>query len=288
MKQILPYLILSVTLSSARNITSKKTSEAAKEKAGFFMSQTVLFGSATLLLAIFFVNQLIDLAYQTLIFAAIYGVLLVLSQWMLTFALGIGNTSVCTVIYSLGFILPTLSGRLFFKEEFTYLGAIGVVLAVIVVLLNVKKEDKNQPKSNRFLPLILVAMLSSGGLGIMQKVQQSRPFAEQSGGFVLTAFLLAFLISLTAFLICNKRPALTLSSCLYPAVTGVCFGGANLFNTILAGKMKSAVFFPLQNISTILLTTLLGIVLFKEKITKKTALILSLGILVILLFSIKI
>lgn len=71
-------------------------------------------------------------------------------------------------------------------------------------------------------------------------------------------------------------------------MTGVCFGGANLFNTILAGKMKSAVFFPLQNISTILLTTLLGIVLFKEKITKKTALILSLGILVILLFSIKI
>jgi len=49
--------------------------------------------------------------------------------------------------------------------------------------------------------------------------------------------------------------------------------------------MKSAVFFPMQNISTILLTALLGIVVFKEKFTIKTTIILMLGMVVIFLFS---
>ncbi len=73
---------------------------------------------------------------------------------------------------------------------------------------------------------------------------------------------------------------------LSPAFTGICFGGANLCNTVLAGRMKSAVFFPLQNVSAILLTTLLSVVIFKEKLTWKTTLILVLGIFVIMLFSV--
>ena len=79
--------------------------------------------------------------------------------------------------------------------------------------------------------------------------------------------------------------AALLLAALNPAITGLCFGGANLLNTILAGRMKSAVFFPLQNISTILLSTLLGTLIFKEKITAKTAVIILLGALTVVVFS---
>ena len=71
-----------------------------------------------------------------------------------------------------------------------------------------------------------------------------------------------------------------------PIVAGLCFGGSNVCNTMLAGVLPSAVFFPVQNISTILLSTLLGILLFRERMTARNAVVLLLGILVIALFSV--
>ncbi len=285
MKENLLYLFLSVSLSSGRNITSKKTAAVANKKAEFFLSQTILFASAALLLA-FGIKEFTSVSAKTIIYGIIYGVLLVLSQWMFTLALKTGNTSVCSVVYSLGFILPTISGTLFWNETITLLNFIGILVAVIIILLTAKKGESAQGKRNRlFIWYILIAMISSGGLGIMQKVQQSSKVADEKAIFLLIAFLFAFCCSLLAFLFCREKQTISVTRNIYPVFTGLCFGGANLCNTILAGRMKSAVFFPLQNISTILLTTLLGVAIFREKLTPKTTVILILGIAVIVLFS---
>ena len=109
--------------------------------------------------------------------------------------------------------------------------------------------------------------------------------ADEKGVFLFVAFTFAFCSSLVAFLVCRDGLMHGRAKVLYPAITGICFGGANLCNTILAGRMKSAVFFPVQNVSTILLSTLFGVVIFKEKITSKTVAIIILAIVVIVLFS---
>lgn len=287
MKDNLLYLVLSVSLSAGRNITSKKTAADSNKKSQFFLSQTVLFASAALLLLAFGIKNFVSVSAITLFYGMIYGVLLILSQWMFTIALKSGNTSVCSVVYSLGFILPTISGTLFWNETLTLLNIIGIFVAVIIILLTAKKGETEQGKRNRsFIWYILIAMISSGGLGIMQKVQQSSTVADEKETFLLIAFTFAFCCSLIAFLLYRERQIFSVRKTLSPAFTGLCFGGANLCNTVLAGKMKSSVFFPLQNISTILFTTLLGIFIFKEKLTPKTTVILILGIAVIVLFSI--
>jgi len=284
--EILLYLFLSVSLSAGRSITSKKTAADAGRKAQFFLSQTVLFAAAALLLLLFGGAKWNKIAPVTPIYGILYGLLLILSQWMFTLALKSGSTSVCSVVYSLGFILPTVSGTLFWNEAFRFSQLIGILISVVIILLSARKSDADGKGDRRlFVPCIVTAMLSSGGLGIMQKVQQSSPAADEKGIFLLIAFCFAAFCSFAAFLLCRERAEFSLSKALYPAVTGLCFGGANLCNTVLAGRMKSAVFFPLQNISTILLTTLLGIVIFKEKLTPRTVSILLLGTTVILLFS---
>ena len=279
------YLILSVFLSMGRNIMSKKTANDANEKSQFFLTQTVLFFSSALLLLVFNIKNLATVSAVTLIYGIIYGVLLILSQWMLTIALKYGGTSVCTVIYSLGFILPTISGALFWNETFTFINIVGVFIAIVVILLTAKKNEKESKSPKSFVPFIVIAMISSGGLGIMQKVQQSTDAADEKGVFLFVAFTFAFCSSLVAFLVCRDGLMHGRAKVLYPAITGICFGGANLCNTILAGRMKSAVFFPVQNVSTILLSTLFGVVIFKEKITSKTVAIIILTIAVIILFS---
>lgn len=278
------YLTASILLSSSRNLLSKKTALTSNKASLFFLLQTILFLSSTLIVLVFGRVTFIGVATQTFVYGVIYGVLLILSQWMLTLSLRVGNVGVCTVIYSLGFLLPTLSGAVFFNETFTLINGVGLVLAVAVILLNVKKQKSAQTDKKHFTYLIIIAMLSSGGLGIMQKVQQNSFAKHQKGTFLFVAFTFAFLFSLLFYLFSKNKTAPELKTVLVSLSTGLCFGGANFCNTFLAGRMSSAVFFPLQNISTIVVSAVLGIIIFKEKITPKTAITILLGVAVILFF----
>lgn len=284
MKDNLLALSISVLLSVGRNIASKKTATDNGSKETFFFSQSMLFLSATLLLGIFNIKTVTIPSRETIVYGVIYGVLLIVSQWAFTLALKSGNTSVCSVVYSFGFLLPTLSGAIFWAEEFVLLDFLGLIIAVAVILLGLDFKTKSK-SGNTFLPFVLAAMLASGGLGIMQKVQQSSSSASEKAEFLIIAFALAFLSSLVGFFTCKKTIKIKLPNVLYPALAGACFGGANLFNTVLAGRMKSSVFFPVQNISTVLLSTVLGIVFFKERLTLKNILIVVLGAITVVIFS---
>ena len=286
-KENLLFLVLSVVLSSGRNITSKKTAKSNNKKADFFFSQSLLFGTATLILFLFVLSDATKVSTITYIYGIIYGILLILSQWMFTIALKTGNTSVCSVVYSLGFILPTFSGFLFWDESFTVLNGIGVALAIFIIVFSAQTKSEEKEMKNSFIPFIVMAMLSSGGLGIMQKVQGMSNAHNEKSAFLLIGFVLAFAVSMAAYLFSVEKSNLSLKNFTAPMLTGLCFGGANLFNTTLAGEMNSAVFFPLQNISTTLLTTLFGLLIFKEKINSKIIAILFLSISVIILFSIQ-
>ena len=275
------YLTVSVVLSAGRSIFSKKTACMTPGKGLFFRNQMLLFLAAAVLLWAADPDAFAGVSGITVGYGVIYGILLIASQWMYTFAMKIGLTSICSMIYSFGFLFPTLSGVLFWNEPFTVTNLAGLLLALSVILLTFRAGDADGAEKGMrkaFVFSILTAMTASGGLGIMQKIQQSSDAAEEKSAFLILAFLLAFAASGTAYLFRREKGVKTPArELVYPVLTGLCFGGANLMNTVLAGRMKSAVFFPLQNISTILLCTVCGILIFKEKLTVKTVLVLLAG-----------
>lgn len=283
--EIILFLSLSVILSAVRNITSKKTAVDTKDNSQFYFSQAVVFLFCLLLTAIVDMKAVFSVSALTVIYGLIYGALLVSSQWAYTLSLKHGNTSVCTVIYSLGFVLPTISGAVFWNEDFTLLNLIGLILALVIILLTAKKDTNQKTDSKAFIFPALLAMFTSGGLGIMQKVQQSSAVSEQTNAFLIISFLFAFVCSIIAFMPCKKKSKINRKIVIYPAITGLSFGAINWLNTILAGRMNSAVFFPVKNIGTILLSTLLGIILFKEKLNLKTVLVIFLSVIAVLIFS---
>ena len=121
----------------------------------------------------------------------------------------------------------------------------------------------------------------------MQKVQQNSPYHEQKNSFVITAFALAGTISFLLSLFAKQEPKVKLGRKLFYGIgIGAAFGICNLLNTILAGRLDSAVFFPVLNIGTILFSVVSGIVFFKEKILKTDLIVLLLGITSILLITI--
>lgn len=289
------YLTISVVLSAGRSIFSKKMACMAPRPGLFFRNQALLFLAAGLLLWAGNPDAFAAVSTVTAGYSVIYGLLLIASQWMYTFAMRLGLTSVCSLIYSLGFIFPTISGVLFWNETFTGSDFLGLILALSVILLTFRgdTEGVEAGKKTQFLLAILTAMTASGGLGILQKVQQSTPeAASETSAFLILAFALAFTASGIVYLFRrswtaepgDKKTAIV--GMLWPVLAGLCFGGANLLNTVLAGRMKSAVFFPLLNILTILLCTVCGILLFREKLTVKTGIALILGMAAVVVLSI--
>lgn len=280
-------LLLSIGLSTGRNLLSKNMSGITFGTKQFFHRQAILFGSGAGAL-ILFGNMLWRMpSLQTLVYAVIYAILLIFAQWFYTAALGNGNTALCSTVYSMGFILPTLSGTLIWSEPFSALDLAGILCAAAAVCCSgsLPKQNKNTDK-RYFLPL-LIAMLASGGLGIMQKMQQKSIFSEERAMFLLMAFLLAALGSLIAsYIIGNEYENTSSKSTQFMAAgAGIAFGSCNLLNTALAGMLPSVVFFPVLNIGVILLTMLCSIIILNEQVQKRDAFVLILGGMSILLLN---
>lgn len=279
-------LAISVVLSTGRNLLSKKISDAPFGTRAFFVLQAVIFGSGAAVLGGVLLGEGIALAPLTLVYALLYGMMLVGAQWCYTVALFRGNIAICATVYSLAFMLPTLSGMVFWSEQVTVFKVLGFLTAILALVCSLRKTEAAKAKESYVLPLLL-AMLCSGGLGIMQKVQQLSPYPEQRTEFVCIAFCLATVMSLLASFRTEKKAQRPLSRVHGGAAIGIgtCFAICNLLNTYLAGKLDSAIFFPTLNVGAILLSTVIGLIAYKERFSKIMFSILFLGITSILLIN---
>ena len=287
-------LLLSITLSAGRNTLSKHISAIPFGTRRFFLAQFALFGTGCIILLAMGGASFAHLAPVTCIYAVVYGAFLLLAQWCYTMALGRGKLAVCSTVYSLGFIFPTLWGTFAGIEQLSLLNTVGILLVIpAVVLSGSKSAGKGSAVSGKgyAIPLIL-AMIASGALGILQKLQQLSPFPEQKGAFLVLSFVLAAVASLILSQTAHRDDAATPavrrdSRLLFAAGIGVCFSVCNFLNTTLAGRLPGAVFFPLLNVSAILLSMLLGLTLYKERMTRKDAIIAVLGFAAIILINLK-
>lgn len=270
---------VSIIMSVTRNMLSKAISVYPFGTKNFFKAQCLIFFTGAVILTIPAWKDFGKLSLPTLPCSFLYALLLIAAQWNYTAALGKIHASVCVTIYSCGFIFPTLSGTLFWNEEFTVLKFFSLILTTAVIFTaNYEKKTSVLPKKDVLRPIL--AMMASGGLGIMQKYQQTSSFADEGALFVMLAFCFAGMISL----ICERLSKAKSSAkalrqnAICPCIIGGCFACCNLLNTYLAGKLDSAFFFPVQNMAVIIISIVVAFVFFKERLGKREAAALILGI----------
>ncbi len=287
-------LPLSILFSVGRNIFSKYVSAYGFGEKRFFLYQATLFSVGCVISLIFGGAGLFDIQPITLLYATIYGVLLIMAQWCYTAALKHGKTGICSTVYSLGFIFPTMSGAIFWSEKLSIINIIGIITVIPAIILSGQKNDKkSEAKMGSYIIPLLIAMLASGGLGIVQKLQQKSAYPEQQGSFIFVSFLLASAISFICSIFGKKGAEVAhtdtadksckLRSFLFAVAIGICFAICNILNTALAGMLPSGILFPTLNIGTIFLSMIAGVIFFKDKLTKKDFVILLLGCIAIIL-----
>lgn len=197
--------------------------------------------------------------------------------------------SVASVASKMSVIIPIGMGVFFFEDALGFLKIVGVVLALIAVFLTSKKESGTVASKNQFLWPILVffgAGLIDGSLKLVQHfyLQNEDTYLFTSQTF-LTAFIIGAIILLFKLI---KSPSFFKFR---SVVAGILLGIPNFFSLYYMIKMHghetwdSSTIFTVHNVAIVLLTTGVGIALFKEKISITNGLGIVLALISIVLMT---
>lgn len=217
-------------------------------------------------------------------FAVFYSVTIVCTF----LAIANGPLSITGLISKYSLLIPTLYGIIFLDEPQSYMFYIGLCLLVISLLLINYEGKKNEKKlSLKWGIFIIIAFITNGGCSVLQKVQQLRFNGEGKSEFMIVALIVSFLIMFIVALIFERKDlGKNIKSRPYCfIVCGFANGIVNLFVMLLAAWPASVVF-PVISAGGVILTALIGIVVYKEKLSVLQIIGLVLGIACVVIFNI--
>lgn len=272
---------LSIASSTMRKLFARDLLKTNSDNLAFTLGVQLL---AMLIVA--FTGNVFHAAPYTLLLAFLMGADQVVCSVTHVRALVSGPVSLTTLLLQgITLLISSLLGPLFFSEILSLPQLLGIilVLASMVLITDIKKD---RSISLRWLALMLVSGTLGGMQGCFQKMLSRSDFAEQTSAFVFWTF--AFSCAVTALLLLlnvkgGRREPVTfrLGSFALPAilVCAVASGGLNIINLFLVSRLPTAVFFPLNTCSIILLTALVGLLFFRERLSRRQICGFILGIL---------
>ncbi len=223
--------------------------------------------------------------------ASFLGVLFVTMFYILGLTAQKLGLSVVAVASKMSVIIPIIFGVIIYNEVLGIYKLIGIALALIAVYFTSLKEKQAFNTSHLYLPLIL--FLGSGildtTLKYIEKVYVSK---AETSIYLSSIFLIAGIlgsISL-AYLVIRKKTTITLRNVIGGIVLGVpnYYAMYYLLKALQTEGLESSTVFTINNVAIVLFSTILGLLLFKEKITLKNifGIILAISSIVLITLSI--
>jgi len=197
------------------------------------------------------------------------------------------GVSVASVATKMSFVLPAILGVFLYKEELDAIKIIGIVLAIIAVYLASMKQSKDSFKPSMLL-LPFMVFLGSGIIDASIKYFQEGHVPETE--FALFSALVFFFAGITGLIfILIKTTKQPIRIRMKDVLGGIALGVPNFFSIyflLLAlgyNGLSSASIFTANNVGIVLLSTIFGIALFKEKLSGKNWIGIGLAVVSILL-----
>jgi len=194
--------------------------------------------------------------------------------------LGVAITS---MVDRMNLVISVSLAILFLGDSLSILKVAGIVIAVISIFLIVSRTNQATAinwKKDWYYPLIV--FVGGGAVAFLLKIIQHKFSSINFSSFLLFAFAIATMIGTVSIL--AKKQWFTSKN----IIAGIILGVPNYFSLFFFLKalnvpdFESSLVFPINNISILLLSTLLGILLFKEKLSTKNWIGLGLSIVAIL------
>lgn len=280
--------ILSLCLLATAKVTFQglfaKSNIKTTSDAIFFNGLVFAFSS------LIFVKDIFSTNLTILLYAAIFGILTVIFQSVYISGMSCGNVSMTVLIVNLSMVLPISVSVIFYDEKLSALRIFAICLTLISLILSV--DSKSNPKNfKKWFAFSLIASLCNGGLSVCQKVFSRTPYGTMAKPFVATSYAVA---TLAAFLICfifaktgsAKTYKFGKKVILHAISVGVVLGLFQLINTKAIAAVDASLLFPSYYGGTVICSYISGLVLLKEKLTKKQSASFIIGLISIILINI--
>ncbi len=200
--------------------------------------------------------------------------------------------SVVSVATKMSVVIPVVFGLLYYKESLGILKFLGIVLALVAVYLaSIKTKDGLKIKTSNFIFPILV-FLGSGIIDTAIKYLEGEHVAKNDTP-IFSATIFASAAILGILLLCFHAVQGKFKFQFKNVLGGIGLGIPNYFSVyflvqaLRSDILESSGIFTVNNVAIVMFSTLVGILLFKEKLLSKNWIGIGLAILGILFIALE-
>ncbi|MEJ6748974.1 MAG: hypothetical protein QNK60_03505 [Flavobacteriales bacterium] len=218
----------------------------------------------------------------------IIGALFIIIFNFYAFGIQKAGVAVTTVANRMSLIIPVCAALILYPEEntFTLLKGIAFFLALSGIYLSSTKVGKLS-FDKKYLWLIILVFV---GQGISDSIFNDFAQKFPNEGNYLFFMVLFFMASISGILILSGRSIKTRSPLQLKSIFwGVIFGIPNFFSLVFLlkalGSISSSIVFPIVGMGVVISSSLIGLLLFQEKLTRSNWIGILLSICAIYIFS---
>ena len=262
------YIVLSVFCSVVVAVLLKL---AKRYEISIIQAVTVNYFTALTLCFLFFKPE-VNLLSSSAPWSIYIALAILLPSIFLVLAASVKNLGIVKtdIAQRLSLFIPILAAYFIFKEGFNQYKLIGLGIGFLAILLTFIRKSDQENKSNNWIYPIVV-FIGFGVIDVLFKqiaLYKSLPYTTS----LFTVFAMAFIVStaIVIYLVITKKTKLQLVNLACGLILGF-FNFGNILFYMKAHKALSenpSTVFAAMNLGVIVVGSLVGIVVFKERLSK--------------------
>jgi drug/metabolite transporter (DMT)-like permease len=214
------------------------------------------------------------------------GIVFVSSLFVIAETTARSGISVAQVSNRMAVVIPISIAMLYYGDALTVYKIAGIVLAIISVYLVSHKEEKGSVKQKLWWLFPLVIFICSGIIDSAINYGQRFLLSENDfDAFLSTVFMTAFVFGFLALLyqLCIQKQEFQAKAIPAGLVLGAINFGTMYFivKALNSDILEPSALFPVNNLSILTLSTIISVLVFKEKLSGKNWLGIGLSLLAI-------
>ena len=223
-----------------------------------------------------------------------YGIFFILGFLLFGYSTQKSGLTATAISSRVSVIIPVILGFIFFEEIITNTIICGILAAIIaLVLINLPSKSKslstqNQKNTKTVLVMLLPIFLFFGIGANDSMIKAAQYFLIKNNDyseFISSCFIFSTLGGL-AIMLFSKKLKISLPSIIIGSILGIINYVNFSFLLIGLSKMNVSVFMPIYNIGVVVLSSLIGVIIYREKLSKINIIGIFISVLAIILLMI--
>jgi drug/metabolite transporter (DMT)-like permease len=218
--------------------------------------------------------------------AMIIGVSFIILFYLIALTTQKIGLSVASVSNKMSVVIPVIAAIILYNDSVSIIKVLGILLAIIAVFLaSIKDESIVIEKKYLFLPLIL--FIGNGLIDTYIKYTETYFLEPDETNLFLTVLFVCAGISGLLFIVFSRNFNFQWKDVIGGVLLGIPNYGSIYFliKTLELPQFESSVVFPLNNISIVTASSLIGLFIFNEKMNDKNKIGVLLSIVAIFIIA---